>query len=258
MPPFFWSLRVGLSQDFNRVRTFVTDGEGLHGIAFVNTVLGAVETAAPLARLVATHCAEIRGTLMPHAYDARVLRLALHGKETAMQCTTHLHPLIGFGILVFLLCTTPLRDALALPVGLVARWSGDIDALNATGPQYDGTLLNGALAGQPGLIAGAFQFDGTAAFVSTPLRLLTLPAQGTIALWVNPADLSGEIYGIFGTFGLTPGNDRLWLNARGEQGGLEVAKNTLVVNIGYCCLNEIVVPSPLLRNTWTHIALTYD
>jgi hypothetical protein len=148
-----------------------------------------------------------------------------------------------------------LTDALALPGGLLARWSGDIDARNAINPQYDGTLEDGALAAQPGLIAGAFQFDGTAAFVSTPL---TLPSQGTIALWVNPADLSGEIYGIFGTFGLSNGNDRLWLTARGEQGGLGVDKNTLVVNIGSCCVNEIVVPSPLLRDTWTHIALTYD
>jgi Concanavalin A-like lectin/glucanases superfamily len=30
------------------------------------------------------------------------------------------------------------------------------------------------------------------------------------------------------------------------------------VNTGNCCVNEIVVPSPLLIGTWTHLALTFD
>jgi len=66
------------------------------------------------------------------------------------------------------------------------------------------------------------------------------------------------IYGIFGTFGRLNGNDRLWLNTRGAQGGLGIGPNNLVVNVGNCCVNEIVVPSPLLKDTWTHLALTFD
>jgi hypothetical protein len=176
-----------------------------------------------------------------------------------MQCPTPLRSLFGMSMLALVLCTAPLRDALALPAGLLAWWSGDIDARNATGSQYDGTLLplvGGAQAGVPGLIGGAFQFDGAEDLVSTPL---TLPSQGTIALWVRPADdLPGEIYGIFGTIGDDNGNDRLWLTARGAQGGLNIDPNNLVVNVGSCCFNEIVVPSPLLRDTWPHIALTFD
>jgi hypothetical protein len=176
-----------------------------------------------------------------------------------MQGTTHLRPLIGLGVLALVLCTTPLRDAAALPTGVLARWSGDIDARNATGPQFDGTLVDGALAAQAGLIAGAFQFDGildgTTPLVSTPL---ILPSQGTIALWVKPGTLTEEIYGIFGTYGRDNGNDRLWLNARGAKGGLGIGPNNLVVNVGSCCADDIVVPSPLLLDTWTHLAVTFD
>jgi len=168
-----------------------------------------------------------------------------------MPHPTYLRFLIGFIILAFMLCIMPVRDALALSVGFLARWSGDMEASNATDPR----LVGDAKAGISGLIAGAFQFDGTGDVFNT---LLTLPSQGTIALWVKPADLSGEIYGIFGTVGGDNGNDRLWLTARGAQGGIGIGPNNLVVNIGYCCLNEIVVPSPLLPNTWTHLALTFD
>jgi hypothetical protein len=114
--------------------------------------------------------------------------------------------------------------------------------------------VNGAQAGVPGLIGGAFQLNGVAAFVSTPVLL---PSQGTIDLWVNPAALD-SIDGIVGTFGIFNGNDRLWLNARGPLGGLGVDPNRLVVNTGSCCVSEIVVPSPLLIGTWTHLALTFD
>jgi hypothetical protein len=36
-----------------------------------------------------------------------------------MQGTTHLRPLIGLGVLALVLCTTPLRDAAALPTGVL-------------------------------------------------------------------------------------------------------------------------------------------
>lgn len=37
-----------------------------------------------------------------------------------------------------------------------------------------------------------------------------------------------------------------------------IGPNQLVVNVGNCCVNEIVVPSPLVVGTWTHLALTFD
>ena len=169
-----------------------------------------------------------------------------------MHRTTHLRFLVY--VCLYILLTTSVGVARALPPGLVARWSGDSNAKDVSGNGHDATLVNGAQAGVPGLMGGAFQLNGAGAFVSTPLLL---PSQGTIDLWVKPAVLD-SIDGIFGTFGLSNGNDRLWLNARGPLGGLGVDPNNLVVNTGSCCVNEIVVPSPLLIGTWTHLAVTFD
>jgi hypothetical protein len=94
-----------------------------------------------------------------------------------MKGTTHVSPLVGIGICVLLLCTALVRCATALPSGLVAWWPGDSNANDFSGNGYHATLVNGAQVGIPGLIGGAFQFDGIAAFVSTPLRL---SSQGTI------------------------------------------------------------------------------
>src|SRR2546427_3505738 len=169
-----------------------------------------------------------------------------------MTRTTHLSFLVYACFCVLL--TTSVRGATALPSGLLAWWPGDRNANDLSGNGYNATLVNGAQAGVPGLISGAFQLNGRAAFVSTPLLL---PSQGTIDLWVKPAALD-SIDGIFGTLGILNGNDRLWLNVRGPLGGLGVDPNHLVVNTGNCCVNEIVVPSPLRIGTWTHVALTFD
>jgi hypothetical protein len=121
-------------------------------------------------------------------------------------------------------------------------------------PQYDGTLLPGALAAQPGLIAGAFQFDGTAALVST---LFTLPPQGTITLWVKPHKIQAT-HGIIGTFGTDGGANRLWIVATGDDGGPGVGPNRLVVNLGDRGTNHLDIPSPFIIDSWTHLALTFD
>ena len=183
------------------------------------------------------------------------INLPLHERETAMERITYVSPLVGIGLCVLLLCAASVRCATALPSGLVAWWPGDSNANDLSGNGHHAMLANGAQAGVPGLMSGAFQLNGVTAFVSTPLLL---PSQGTIDLWVKPADLTDDIYGIFGTFGILNGNDRLWLNVRGANGGLGIDPNNLVVNAGYCCVNEIVVPSPLLIGTWTHVALTFD
>lgn len=170
-----------------------------------------------------------------------------------MQRLTHRS--FVFCLCLFILSPMALYSAEALPTGLIAWWSGDTNANDVSGHMHNATLLHGAQAGVPGLIGGgAFQFDGTSALATTTLLL---PSQGTIDLWVNPASLD-SIDGIFGTFGTANGNDRLWLNVRGPQGGLGVGPNHLVVNTGSSGVNEIVVPSPLVIGTWTHLALTFD
>ena len=68
------------------------------------------------------------------------------------------------------------------------------------------------------------------------------------------------VHGLIGTFGDVSENDRLWIVAGGPQGDISVGvePNTLVVNLGSCCVNDIITTSPLAVGTWTHIALTFD
>jgi hypothetical protein len=73
-------------------------------------------------------------------------------------------------------CTPP-------PPDLIAWWSGDSDGTDITGNSYDALLNNGAVAGVPGWVGGAFQFDGLDDIADTSL---TLAAKGTIDFWVNP------------------------------------------------------------------------
>ena len=152
-----------------------------------------------------------------------------------------------------LLCVS-VQETIALPAGLIAWWSGDVSGEDISGNGHDAVLTLGAQAGVSGLIGGAFEFDGIDAIAATSLLL---PAQGTIDLWVNPVALD-TIDGILGTFGLANGDDRLWLNVRGPQGGLGVGPNRLVVNTGSGGTNEIVVPSPFILGRWTHLALTFN
>jgi len=81
--------------------------------------------------------------------------------------------------IVCILLTTSVGVASALPTELIAWWSGESNANDVSGNGYHATLVNGAQAGVPGLRGGAFQVNGGAAFVSTPLLL---PSQGTIDL----------------------------------------------------------------------------
>jgi len=80
---------------------------------------------------------------------------------------------------------------------MVAWWSGDIDGSDISGNGNHAVLTNGASAGAPGIIGGAFLFDGVDDIALTPLVLLP---QGTIDFWVKPSYLEGP-HGFVGTFG---------------------------------------------------------
>jgi len=140
------------------------------------------------------------------------------------------------------------------PANVVAWWPGNTDAQDISGNHEDAVPQPGAQAGVPGLIAGAFQFDGLAGIADTPVLL---PQQGTIELWVHPVALTSD-HGILGTFGTANGDDRLWIGATGPSGGVGVGPNRLVVNLGSRSVNDIDIPTPLSVGTWTHLALTFD
>src|ERR671925_54589 len=79
-------------------------------------------------------------------------------------------------------------------------------------------------------------------------------------MWVHPTSLSdpSSTQVLAGTHGLANGNDRLWITSSGPAGGPGMAPNTLVVNLGSCCTNDLVVVNPLSAGSWTHLALTFD
>jgi Concanavalin A-like lectin/glucanases superfamily len=90
--------------------------------------------------------------------------------------------------------------------------------------------------------------------VSTPL---TLPSQGTIALWVKPFSIT-DTHGIVGTFGDNNGDNRLWITATGDNGGPGVGPNRVAVNLGSRFVNDLDIPSPFTGTSWVHLALTFD
>ncbi len=68
--------------------------------------------------------------------------------------------------------------------GLVAWWSGDANATELLGINH-GTLQGGAIAGAPGFVSGAFNFDGTNGFVSIPDSPALRPTNFTIEAWIK-------------------------------------------------------------------------
>ena len=70
------------------------------------------------------------------------------------------------------------------PAGLVAWWTGDVDATDSQGAN-DGMLIGDATAGAPGLVDGAFGLDGAGdrIIASDPnVNLHNL----TVAAWIYP------------------------------------------------------------------------
>jgi len=141
------------------------------------------------------------------------------------------------------------------PAGVVSWWPGDGNAEDIIGG-YNG-ILESDVAFASGHVGQAFGFDGVDASVATSF---VLPSIGTIEMWVNPWSLStpSSTQILVGTHGLANGNDRLWVVSSGPAGGPGVAPNTLVVNLGSCCTNDLVVSSPLSVGTWTHLAVAFN
>jgi hypothetical protein len=75
-------------------------------------------------------------------------------------------------------------DCFPAPSGLVGWWPGDGNANNVLGTNH-GTLQGGANANTPGLVANAFNFDGTNGYVSIPDSPVLRPPNFTIEAWVK-------------------------------------------------------------------------
>jgi Concanavalin A-like lectin/glucanases superfamily len=141
------------------------------------------------------------------------------------------------------------------PAGLVSWWPAEGTTEDIIG-EHDGSLQGGATF-TTGAVGQAFSFDGIDDTVMTDV---ILPSVGTLEFWVNPASLAlpASTQILLGTHGLANGDDRLWMVSGGPSGGPGVAPNTMVVNLGSCCVNDLVIANPLSAGIWTHLALTFD
>lgn len=165
-------------------------------------------------------------------------------------------PWAGMLFLVFALVNhVSAQPCLQAPSGVLSWWPGDGHAEDLVNG-HEGSFEGGA-AFTSGMVGQAFHLDGVDASIATSL---ILPSIGTIELWVNPTSLSSpsSAQPMIGTHGIANGNDRLWITSSGPAGGPGMAPNTLVVNLGSCCTNDLVIPNPLSAGIWTHLALTFD
>jgi hypothetical protein len=136
--------------------------------------------------------------------------------------------------------------------GLLAYWSGDGNASDATG-NYDGVLVNGAgYAG--GQYGQAFSFNGSgsatggqsAVTVGTPTQLPDVSTGLTMTAWINPRMVSGVSHTIF--------NNETSYEWAINEGRLEYALYTNTTNPWYWVDTGI---RPLVGQ-WSFFALTYD
>lgn len=70
------------------------------------------------------------------------------------------------------------------PSGLISWWPGDTNAHDIFSAN-NGTLFGGATAGNPGVVGGAFHFDGTNGYCSIPDALSLHPTNLTVEAWVR-------------------------------------------------------------------------
>jgi Concanavalin A-like lectin/glucanases superfamily len=75
------------------------------------------------------------------------------------------------------------------PAGLIAHWTGDGSAVDATGNGHNGSLFGGAGYGS-GVFGQAFQFSGNS-YVEVPGNDALEPSVISVALWVNAAPGAG-------------------------------------------------------------------
>lgn len=150
------------------------------------------------------------------------------------------------------------------PAGLVSWWSGDVDA----GDVHDGNsgiLQNGASAGAPGQVGGAFAFDGVDDFVEVATAAsLDITASITLIAWINVASFGGEanphpsVIGK-GNVGNFVESYALFINDRDPLTGVPAQSASILLNSnGTSTGRTILSGGPLTAGAWHLIAGTYD
>jgi hypothetical protein len=136
------------------------------------------------------------------------------------------------------------------PTGLVSWWSGNGTPEDAAGPN-DATAMGG-LGYAEGMVAQAFDFNGTSAFaqVATPAGLPLGNAPRTLALWFKtPRNLASDTESALVQYGS---------DVNGQMFGLITSLNApgRLYFFGYN--RDLAGNTALAANMWYHAAVTYD
>ena len=135
-------------------------------------------------------------------------------------------------------------ECMPIPTGLISLWPGDLDARDVQGGN-DGVFVNGAIAGVPGQVGGAFSFDGGIAdqveVASNPVFDLTNAL--TMEAWINLTELQWDqkILSYYQPYEMGIFNDKLELD-------LQVGGNH----------REVPGGTVLQTDTWYHVVTTWD
>jgi hypothetical protein len=143
--------------------------------------------------------------------------------------------------------------------GLIHRYPGDTDASDTAGTN-PGTLENGATAGNPGKVGGAFLFDG----VDDSVNLGNVPdldygpsSSFTWEAWVNSFGPSDQPLMFIITANYRCSFSSQLLAILGSQFGPSVGKVYSRICDETACV-ELFSPSPVSFSEWNHIALVRE
>lgn len=137
--------------------------------------------------------------------------------------------------------------------GPTHRFSGDVDGSDAVGTN-PGTLENGATAGAPGKIGGAFLFDGIDDGVNlgdVPDLDYTATSSFTWEAWVNLFGLTtqGAQFIVTTNYACSPTAQSLLI----FNSGVDAGKAAFGVRDADDVASSVVSPSPLSFNAWHHL-----
>jgi len=151
-------------------------------------------------------------------------------------------------LVVLALLFSPLV-AIGQTSGLVAAYNFNegigTTVTDASGNGNNGTLNSGVTWSTLGKFGNALSFNGTSGLVTIPdTASLRLTNAMTLEAWVFPTSHAGSWRDV-----IYKGNDNYFLEGQSSQNGAPAVGGTFGQTFG---------TGPLVLNTWTHLAVTYD